>query len=154
MLALVHVLLLLVNIGKLAQHKSLQGQWETIKSDKENVDSVVNQMRIVQTKFKSLEEVVEVGELSWSQKLNLLSDSLPRGIWFKKVALTDNMLFIEGSAIAQDIDEIASVGKLIANIKESEDFMKHFSELELGSIQKHRIKNVEIADFVVTMKLK
>jgi hypothetical protein len=64
------------------------------------------------------------------------------------------MLFIEGSAISQNANEIASVSRLISELKGSDDFMADFTELELGSIQRRRIKNVEIADFVITMKLK
>ena len=45
LLGIVHVLLLFVNLGKLAQHKVLQKQWETMRPGKENVDSVINEMR-------------------------------------------------------------------------------------------------------------
>ena len=89
LLGIVHVLLLFVNIGKLAQHKSLQGQWEMMRPGKENVDSVVNEMRVFQGKYKAIEEIAGKSDLSWAQKLNVLSDSLPRGIWLKKIALND-----------------------------------------------------------------
>ena len=154
LLGVIHIGLLLVNVGKLAQHNSLKNQWEAMRSDKENVDSVVNEMKIFQGKYMTLKDIAKKGELSWAQKLNLLSDHLPRGMWFKKIALDNEMLFIEGSAISQSVSEIASVSRLIAQLKGSNDFMDDFTALELGSIQKRRIKNVEIADFVITMKLK
>jgi len=56
LLGVIHVLLLFVNIAKLTQHKSLQSQWETLSPGKENVDSVVNEMRAFQGKYKALEE--------------------------------------------------------------------------------------------------
>ena len=154
LLAMVHVGVLLINLGKVAHLKTLQYQWEAMSSDKKNVDSVVNEMRIFQGKFKALEDIARKGELSWAQKLNLLSNNIPRGMWFKKIVLSDKTLFIEGSTIAQGVNEIVSVSRLIAKLKDDAAFMENFTDLELGSIQRRRIKNVEIADFVITMKLK
>ena len=154
LLGVIHIGLLLVNVGKLAHHKSLKYQWEAIRSDKENVDSIVGKMKTFQSKYRALKNIAKKGELSWAQKLNLLSDHLPRGMWFKKIAFENEMLFIEGSTVSQSANEIASVSRLIAQLKGSDDFMGDFTELELGSIQKRRIKNVEIVDFVITMKLK
>lgn len=154
LLGVIHIGLLLVNVGKLAHHKSLKYQWEGMRAERESVDSVVNKMKIFRGKYMALKNISKKGELSWAQKLNLLSDNLPRGMWFRKIALNDEILFIEGSAISKGVSEIASVSRLIAQLKGSDDFMNDFTELELGSIQKRRIKNVEIADFVITMKLR
>ena len=154
LLGVIHVFLLFINIGKLAQHKSLQSQWETISPGKENVDSVVNEMREFQGKYKAIEEISGQSSLSWSQKLNILSNSLPRGIWLRKISLNDEMFFIEGSAISKETTEIISIHRLTSNLKANNDFAQHFTDLELGSIQRRKIKTVEIADFVITMKVK
>ena len=154
LLGIVHVLLLFVNIGKLAQHKTLQKQWETMRPGKENVDSVVNEMRVFQGKYKAIEDITGKSGLSWAQKLNILSDNLPRGVWLKKIALNEEILFIEGSAISKEITEIISIHHLTSNLKADDHFLEYFTDFELGSIQRRKIKNVEIADFVITMKVK
>lgn len=153
LLGVVHVLLLFVNIGKLAQHKGLQKQWETMRPSKENVDSVVSEMRSLQGKYKSIEEITDKMGVSWGQKLNILSDSLPRGVWLKKVALDEDVLYLEGSAIPKESSEIISIHHFTSKLKQNESFVEHFTDLELGSIQRRRIKSVEIADFVITMKV-
>lgn len=154
LLGAIHIVLLLVNVGKLAHYKSLQHQWESMRSDMENVDSVVSKMRTLQGKYTALEDIARKAELSWAQKLNILSDYVPRGMWFRKIALNNEMLFIEGSMVSQGASEVASVSRLISKLKGNDEFMGDFMELEIGSIQRRRIKNVEIADFVVTMKVK
>lgn len=154
LLGAIHIVLLLVNVGKLAHYKSLQHQWESMRSDRENVDSVVSKMRTLQGKYTALEDIARKAELSWAQKLNILSDYVPRGMWFRKIALNNEMLFIEGSMVSQGASEVASVSRLISKLKGNDEFMGDFMELEIGSIQRRRIKNVEIADFVVTMKVK
>ena len=153
-LALIHILLLLLNVRKLAYHQILKGKWEAMAPDKENVDSVINEMRAVQGKYKAIEDIVTKGGVSWAQKLNLLSDNLPRGMWFNKLVLDDEMLLVEGSAISRDTNEIINVHRLTVGLKENAEFMRDFVDLELGSIQRRKIKNVEIADFVITMRLK
>ncbi len=75
-------------------------------------------------------------------------------MWFKKIAFENEMLFIEGSTLSQGANEIISVSRLITKLKENEKFMENIAEIELGSIQRRRIKSVEIADFVITMKLR
>lgn len=154
LLGIVHVLLLFVNIGKLAQHTALKKQWEMARPGKENVDSVVNEMRVFQGKYKAVEEITGKSGLSWAQKLNVLSGSLPRGVWLKKITLNERMLLIEGSAISKETTEIISIHHLTSNLKGDDNFSEYFTDIELGSIQRRRIKNVEIADFVITMKVK
>ena len=153
LLGVIHVLFLFVNMSKLAQHKSLQKQWEAMRPEKENVDAVISEMRIFQGKYRAIENIAENGNLSWAQKLNILSDSLPRGVWLKKVALEDDMFFIEGSAVSKAGTEIISIHHLTSNLKKNDHFTQHFTDIELGSIQRRKINNVEIADFIITMKL-
>lgn len=153
LLGMVHVLLLFVNVRKLAQHKNFQKQWEAMRPEKENVDAVINEMRALHGRYTAIQDIVEKEGVSWAQKLNILSDSLPRGVWLKKIALNGNMMSIEGSAISRETSEIIGVHRLISNLKGNKDFLKAFTDFELGSIQMRRIKNVEIADFVITVKL-
>jgi Tfp pilus assembly protein PilN len=154
LLAAVHVLLLMLNVRRLARHKEFQRQWERMRPDKENLDSVIGEMRALQAKYKAIEDIAGKNKLSWSRELNILSDSLPRGVWLKKIAFNDKMLFIEGSAIAKETTEIVSVNRLTSSLSASAEFLEYFTDFELGSIQRRKIKNVEIADFVITMKLK
>lgn len=153
LLGMIHVVVLFINLGKVAHLKTLQYQWEAMSTEKKNVDSVVSQMRIFQGKFKALDDIARKGEFSWAQKLNLLSDNIPRGMWFKKIALSDKTLFIEGSTISRGTNEIVSVSRLITKLKKDDVFMQDFSDLELGSIQRRRIKKVDVADFVITLKV-
>jgi len=154
LLGAIHVLLLFVNIQKLAQHKILKTQWEAMRPEKEAVDAVVSEMRATQNRYTSVDDITGRSDLSWAQKLNILSDNLSRGVWLKKVALDDGVLFIEGSAISRETTEIISIHRLTSDLKENDNFSRHFTELDLGSIQRRKIKDVEVADFVITMKVK
>jgi len=154
LLVLVHFSLLFVNMNKLAKHKKLQKEWENILPAKENVDVVISELRGLQEKSKAIKEILgDEARISWSQKLNILSDSLPKGIWLRKVVLKEKKFLIEGSAISRQKKEMINVHSLTANLKKEEDFLKHLSDLELGAIHRRRIKKIEIADFIITTKL-
>lgn len=154
LLFLAHIVLLTFNISKLAIHKSLDRQWTEMQPLKQNVDVVITELRELQNKLKSIEKITTNQQSVWSKNLNVLSDSLPRGVWFRKIALGDGMFFIEGSAISRQKDEMINVHGFIANLKAHENFQKNFEEIELGSIQRRKLNNMDMADFLINIKLK
>jgi len=153
-LILVHISLLFINITKLAQRNHLQKSWEEIKPEKESVDVVINKLRSARSSFENIKKMTSERNVIWAKKLNILSDQIPRGVWFKRIALSDDILYIEGSAISKERKEMINVHGFTSNLKNDKEFLEDFHELELGSIQRRRIQNVEIADFLLTSKLK
>lgn len=154
LLVLVHVFLTFINLSKHGIHKSLAKQLEEIKPAKEEADAIIMQMRSLQSSLNAIDQVVKEKRIVWAQKLNILSDNLPRGTWVKKVALSEGGLFIEGSAISKEQKEMISVHTFAANLKSDKDFLKDFVDLELGSIQRRKVQTAEVADFLITAKLK
>lgn len=154
LLIFVHIGLTFINFSKHGIHKSLTNQMAEIKPAKEDVDAVIMQMRSLQNSVKAINEVVKGNRIIWAQKLNTLSDEIPRGTWIRKVALSEGGLFIEGSAISREQKEMISVHTFASNLKAKERFVNDFLELDLGSIQRRKINTVEVADFLITAKLK
>ncbi|MCA9407875.1 MAG: PilN domain-containing protein [Candidatus Omnitrophica bacterium] len=148
----VHLLLLITNFTKLAQQKHKQKQWNEILPAKENVDVVINEMRTLQANFNAINELFQDSGENWAKKLNILSDTLPRGVWLRKIALTEEMLFIEGSAISRQKTEIFNVHEFTGKLKKENEFLDQLSELELSSMQRKTVNKIEIADFVIKLK--
>lgn len=154
LLILVHVSLLVININNLSKHGQLQKEKEIVQPQKAEVDKVLNQLRTLQGTQKALLSILPEQKVLWAQKLNILSDSLPRGVWLRKVHLDEDVFFIEGSAISTDNESIINVHQFTSNLKVQKEFLEHFDDLELGSIQRRKIKQIEIADFMITAKIK
>lgn len=154
LLIIVHIVLLVTNISKLNRHKQLKQEWAQILPKKQQVDQVVNDMRAINNKSKAVIEVTGGEVIHWAPKLNIISDDLPRGVWLTKIALTDEMLFIEGSAISNHQDELINVHKFTSNLKKQPQFLEHLTELELGSIQRRAESKIDVADFLITTKIK
>lgn len=153
-LIIVHVFLLFTNISKLAKHKALKAKWETVSPQKKKVDAVLSELRFLQNQYKAIDGITIGREVVWSQKLNIISDSLPRGAWLRKIVLSGDIFYIEGSAISKQGDEMITVHKFTSNLKDDDVFLNRLTEFELGSIQRRKIKKIDIADFLITTKLK
>jgi len=154
LLVFVHVLLMLTNFGKLAQQSKLQHEWESMAPQKKEVDSIIQEMRVLQAKQDSINKILEAKNILWSKKLNIISDVLPRGVWLRKLVLINNTFLIEGSSISKQKREMINVHNLTSNLKDHDSFLDQFSGLELGSISSRNVQKIEIADFLITLKLK
>lgn len=136
-----------------AQQRRLSREWQQILPAKENVDRVISEMRTLQSKLNAIEEVTTAKRILWSEKLNDISDSLPRGLWLTKVSLDARVLLLEGSAVSRIRDEVISVGNFVSNLKGRKTFMRGLEDIEMGPVQRRQIKSVEAADFLITVKL-
>ena len=154
LLVAVHFILLLTNISKIGEHKKLKSSWEEISPDKVEVDGVISELRQLQTKESNLVKMMEGKRVIWSRKMNLLSDALPKGVWLRKVALSEGVFFIEGSAISKQKREMIGVHNFAANLKKNDEFLEDMDELDLGSIQMRKISTVDVANFLITTRLK
>lgn len=152
---LMNIVLLYLRFEKVRQYRELKKEWQSILPDKEKVDSVLNDMRQLQAEFKSIESIAPRNRVLWSQKLNIISDQLPHGVWFKRVVFNkDNVFMIEGSTIIKDSAELINVHRFASNLKKDPHFLEGLVNLELGSIQRRTIGHVDIADFLLTAKIK
>ena len=154
LLLLVHIALQAVIFFQFIQHARLNKDWESLKTDKESTDKMLTDLRTLQAKIKSIENLTTAKRIIWSQKFNDISDSIPREIWLTKVTLEDKILTVEGSAVSKNQDQMVSVGNFTSKLKSQKTFMKDFSSLEVGVIQRRKIQATELADFTVTAKLK
>jgi Tfp pilus assembly protein PilN len=154
LLVCVHVLLIFLNVGKVMQHKSLQARWSKMQPEKQKADEVVQRLRELQARNKDVENMKTGQGLLWSQKLNIISQVLPKGVWIKKISLKEDMLFIEGSSISRQKKEMTNVHTFTSALKNEKKFLESFSDLELGSIQRRKIQNLEVVDFLITTKIK
>ena len=122
--------------------------------DKKNIDAIGNEAKDLKNKMATITDMTVKRSLSWSMKLNAISDALPKGVWFKRITLQDTTLVLEGSAVSKQKNEIAVVGNFVNTLKKNESFMKDFASLEVNSIQRGKQHNVDIVDFTIAAKLK
>ena len=147
-----HVALFMLTCQKIAQKRNLDKEWETLFPSKQKVDLTTNELRALQGKKSAMDKITKGQRILWSPKLNSISDSIPKGVWLKKIALDQGALTIEGSAVSKIAEEMISIGELTTNLKAQNRFITHMKNLEVGSIQRRKIEAVEISDFSIVAK--
>jgi hypothetical protein len=120
---------------------------------KENVDTVIKEMNALKDKNTAIEGISGNNNILWSKKLNHISDNMSQGVWVTKITYSDDIVYIGGSAIARQKNELLNAHSLVSNLKADKEFLRHFAEVEMGSVQRRMLGKNKIADFLITIKI-
>jgi len=140
----------LISMGQLSVHNA---QWQKLLPDKTILDGMNNESQDLRKKIGMISDITVKKSVLWAPKLNIISDTLPRGLWIRRMTLDKSGLSMEGSVVSKTQNEINNVGLFLSSLKQNDDFMKGFSSLEVNSIQKDKNNAVEVTEFTVMAKL-
>jgi len=163
-----HLSLKLVSNIKCCSLKRLNQKWEAILPEKKEADRFKEELVTMRGKVDAIDSLLQ-GRLSWAEKLEDLSESLIPGVWLNKLWLERRiqtvmrkgddgeegstyshvvrMLHLSGSVIASGGEETAAIGKFIRSLERNNGFFKDFSGIESASIQRSKLKDVEVMNF-------
>jgi len=153
-LLLVHVVLQLLITYKFFQHKKINDQWEQMSSSQTNVNRVLNELRRLQGNMKAVDSIRGKTGISWAQKLNLISDLVPRGVWLDWISMDGQTLVLRGSSVSKNNTQIISIHNLTENLSNSDAFMQGLQNIETGLIKSRTLQVTPIADFSISAELK
>jgi hypothetical protein len=153
-LIIVHVFLAGGWIVAQTQHITYQNSWKKMLPDKNNLETISQQIKDLNFRMSTINDFAVKKSIVWSQKLNDLSDLMPKGLWFKKIIWDNSVFVIEGTAFSKLFDEITLVGDFVSNLKKDEGFIKDFSSIGLDSITRSKRGMIEVVDFKITAKVK
>ncbi len=153
-LILIHGLLVSLWVVKGVRYAFYKTVWTKMLPDKNSIDSLSRQIKDLNSRTSTITGIASHKNILWSQKLNILSDTIPKGMWLKKIDWNNNILTIEGCAVSRFHDEITIVGNFVSNLQRTQDFIKDFSSLELNSVNRSKKGVTEVADFMMTAKAK
>lgn len=141
----------MVQNGRLAHSNA---EWQKVLPDKTVIDNLNKESADLRKKINLIAAMTTDKVVLWSPKFNAISDSLPQGLWIRKMTLDKLGLTIEGSVVSRNRGEINNVGRFLFALKQKDDFMKDFSSLEVNSIQRGNSSSIEVTDFTAIAKLK
>lgn len=176
MLLLPGILALLVTINN-SSYEKMSGEWAGVKGRKVAVDILSNNNREIKKKIGTIKSLMEK-RVSWSKKLNQLSDLILPGVWFTSISIDAKSvavkpegtplkkagrkakkavverieipcLAIEGNVSPQRGEELAIIGKFIESLKSNSDFFRDFSSIELDSTELLTIGEIEVMKFSI-----
>ena len=154
-LVLIHILLFGVLILQKTRSTSLSRNLQRISGPKQEAEKVKSEISELENRMHSFEQVTDKNtKVLWGQKLNQISNFIPSGVWLNKLRYSMDKFVIEGSAISKKGEEMVLVGKFASSIKNEPVFNRDFQDIELASINRDLIKTIEVANFVITGRLK
>jgi hypothetical protein len=127
-------------------------QWGSVLPDRIQLDAIYKESAAVRKKIGMIADMTTKKSVLWAPKFNTISDSLPKGLWIRKMTLDRAGLTLEGSVVSKSQSEITNVGVFLAALKQNNNFMKSFSSLEVNSIQRDKNNDVDVTDFTVMAK--
>jgi hypothetical protein len=151
-LLLIHGILGGVALYKLASYKVFEVRWNAMAGDKKVFDDLSNELKGLQTKMNALRPITSAQELLWSELLNDISDSVPKGVWLREVLLDNGMLTIYGSVVSKMKNEMVEAGNFVAALKERPTISKYFTGVDVDSIQRRENSAVSVADFSLKIR--
>ncbi len=154
LLFIIHLVLFLFTIANKMSLSGLSRQWDKIQPQKKEADTLKQEISAIESRIRTLTSLKAHKTISWSEKLNRISDSMVRGLWLTRVYFGEGLLKIEGSAVSQKGEEMINVGKFTSNLKGDKKFYADLRNIELTSIERKNIKAIEVVDFVITTSVK
>lgn len=154
LLVLIHSVFIGAYILKFTHQLVYKTTWARMSPDKNNIDSISKELKDLKAKMVTIDDITSKKTFLWSQKLNMISNLLPKGVWLRKMTWNNTSLVIEGSAYSKLHDEMIIVGNYVSNLKKEDGFVKDFISVELSSVNRVKKSIVEVADFIITAKIK
>ncbi len=138
---------------QISKRNNLKSQLAGMEQERNNVEKIIKEMKELKDRLKTLEKVIGTSTVLWAEKLNDVSDNLPRGVWLTKVGLEGNFFVVEGSAVSKMKTEIADVHALTGKLKSSKSFMASLKNLDLDMIKARTVGTLSVADFKIKAEL-
>lgn len=150
----VYLLVTLIGGCNTRSLKRLNEKWAAMLPRWKEVHALKSEREALEQKIAVIDQLMAT-RLLWAKKLDELNNLVPAGIWLTSLSLNlPDSLIIKGSVVSRYGDEMASVGKFMRNLEGDKSFFHEFESLELESIQRKRIKEIEVANFTLTCRFK
>ena len=154
LLLIMHIYFLGIIIFKNFQLAALNYQWLKLEPERKRIENMQKEYSSSSVEFQTIEQIT-AQRLNLAQKLKSLSYSLPSGIWFNELSISEREgLSLKGSVVSLAKEEVGLLNKFIDNLKSDKEFYNGFDRLELSSVTRRSISNYEVIDFVLMGEFK
>ncbi|OGX29746.1 MAG: hypothetical protein A3F87_03540 [Omnitrophica WOR_2 bacterium RIFCSPLOWO2_12_FULL_51_24] len=155
LLIAIQVLLWLFIQVKSVSRDSLKKKIASIAASNKDAMTIDSSLREISSRVEVIGKLLN-SRFDAAKKLNDLSDSMVSGIWLRSinVKVSKETLIIEGSNIVIGDSGEGSISKFVNSLKENESFSSDFDDIELAKVERRKVQNTEIMDFVIICHLK
>ena len=121
------------------------------KTEVERLQRLLQELRAQQKAFQGLGK----GPGLWAQRLNILSNVTPEGVWYTELALDPTKgMVLQGSAIGQQVGpEMVSVTRLVRDLEANPDFASVVKDIQIESIKRVPEGEIDVVQFTLSCSL-
>lgn len=159
LLIAVQLILIVWVQAKQVAFDSLSKKYSSISSSNLQAMTLDSNLKEISSKVEAVDKLLN-SRFQLARKLNDLSDSVVSGIWLKSVDIKKGQagnapgalreaLVIEGSSVVSGERADGYIGSFITSLKDNASFSEDFEEIELSKVERAKIRNTEIMDFVI-----
>ncbi|MFA5060363.1 MAG: PilN domain-containing protein [Candidatus Omnitrophota bacterium] len=153
----------LVNIpGNQKTLKELEVKVSVLATNPKEIERIRTE-RVILEKKVNLIDNLSSRKFLWSEKLALIADLIPDGVWINEIRSSSKkdaaaakappsdektVFTIKGTAVAYKIqDAVGLISDFIKNLQENADFSKDFQEIKLNTIAKGTVGSLDVMKF-------
>jgi len=122
-----------------------------------HASSTVDQLNQIESKYRkklnSLDKAVK-NQLYATSLLNTLTNQLPDGVWLDDFTFNKSGEELSIEIMGNSTGDFSSVNAFAGNLSGDPKFNKHFSDVNINSMERSQIDNVNIVRFSITCKSK
>ena len=158
---------------------SYKSKWEIVAPEMKLITQLKEEVDGMEETMEAIGDLTE-GKFLWAKLLKGLGTSLTPGVWLTELKVSEvlgvpaerpavrrlnkgteeaptpkkRMLILNGSVTARRGEETAYVGRFVDSLKRNGYFFDPFSEIELDSIERRKMGEVEVMDFELICRFK
>ena len=148
LLIIIHLYLGGLFLFKTLQYKSLNKNWAQLEDSREEVSQWKSQYKVSSGQTEYMNKLL-AGRITVSDKMQALSEVLPKGVWFDRLNFNQQKIHLEGSVVSLDKEQMRLLNLFINQLKENYPFFKDTIPVKLGRINMRTLGGFSVMDFVL-----
>ncbi len=153
LLILIHLYFAGAILIKNFQYRALNKKWLASKATQEEVGIWKKEHTLVSQDTQDIISLTKQG-INFSDKLKVMSEVLPAGIWFNHLTIIKKDYILQGSIVSQKGEHMSLLRNFLEQLKKNKVFFSKFRRLELGPVKMREFKGYQIMDFILEGNLK
>lgn len=154
LLVLVNILLAVFCGVKSYQLAAKKSEWAKMQPARKTIDDINKESGDLRNMLGNITKGMLSKHVGWSRRLNVLSDSVVKGMWFKRLTFDGKSLLIEGYAVSKMQSDMTTVNTFLSNLRKDGGFMADVSAIDVNNVVKEKRGLVDVSKYSVTAKMK
>ena len=148
LLVAINIIIIVVSLGLGLNVSSLENRLKKVDPDIQKMRELEAQLRQFQGESQLTQEIISK-RILWAEKMQIISDVAPQGVWLKSMSAKPASFTIDGTCVALNGKEMSIIGEFINGLKDNKRFFSGFDKLELRSVQRRMIGSIEVVEFIL-----